>query len=156
MLLTICIFVNGGIGGSGSQHSQSLEAWLLHTPGLKVVYPSTPWESKGLLTSCILDDDPCVHLESMKVRSMKGDVPVVSYGIPLGVAKVKRGGTDISVITYGWQVHEALAAAAELAKEDISVEVLDLRSLVPLDYRRVLESVKKTGRALVVHAATEF
>ena len=156
MPLTIRVFVNGGIGGSGAQHSQSLEAWLLHTPGLKVVYASTPWESKGLLTSCIYDDDPCVHLESMKVRSMKGEVPLASYRIPLGVAKVKREGTDISVITYGWQVHEALAASAVLEKENISVEVVDLRSLVPLDYCRVLESVKKTGRALVVHAATEF
>jgi pyruvate/2-oxoglutarate/acetoin dehydrogenase E1 component len=156
MPLTIRVFVNGGIGGSGAQHSQSLEAWMLHTPGLKVAYPSTPWESKGLLTSCILDEDPCVHLESMKVRSMKGEVPVASYAIPLGVAKVKREGSDISIITYGWQVHEALGAAAELAKENISVEVLDLRSLLPLDYHRVLQSVKKTGRALVVHAATEF
>jgi len=156
MPLTIRVFVNGGIGGSGAQHSQSLEAWLLHTPGLKVVYASTPWESKGLLTSCIDDDDPCVHLESMKVRSMKGEVPLASYRIPLGVAKVKREGSHISVITYGWQVHEALAASVVLEKENISVEVLDLRSLVPLDYYRVLESVKKTGRALVVHAATEF
>jgi 2-oxoisovalerate dehydrogenase E1 component len=95
-------------------------------------------------------------MESMKVRGMKGEVPVASYRIPLGVAKVKREGTDISVITYGWQVHEALAAAEVLAKDNISVEVLDLRSLVPLDYYRILDSVKKTRRALVVHAATEF
>ncbi|MDB5576331.1 MAG: hypothetical protein JWR80_1507 [Bradyrhizobium sp.] len=156
MPLTIRVFVNGGIGGSGAQHSQSLEAWMLHTPGLKIAYPSTPWESKGLLTTCIHDEDPCVHLESMKVRSMKGEVPTASYRIPLGVAKVKRDGADISVITYGWQVHEALAAADTLSQEGISVEVLDLRSLLPLDYHRVLDSVKKTRRALVVHAATEF
>jgi len=156
MPLTIRVFVNGGIGGSGAQHSQSLEAWMLHTPGLKVVYPSTPWESKGLLTSCIFDEDPSVHLESMKVRSMKGEVPIESYRIPIGVAKVKREGTDLSVITYGWLVHEALAAAETLAQDGINIEVLDLRSLLPLDYYRVLDSVKKTRRALVVHAATEF
>jgi pyruvate/2-oxoglutarate/acetoin dehydrogenase E1 component/TPP-dependent pyruvate/acetoin dehydrogenase alpha subunit len=154
--LTLRVFVNGGIGGSGAQHSQSLEAWMLHTPGLKVVYPSTAYESKGLLTSCIFDDDPCVHLESMKVRLIKGEVPLESYRIPIGVAKVKREGRDLTVITYGWQVHEALAAAEELATEDISVEVLDLRSLLPLDYHRILASVRKTGRALIVHAATEF
>ncbi len=156
MPLTIRMFVGGGIGGFGAQHSQSLEAWLLHTPGLKVVYPSTPREMKGLLTSCILDEDPCVHLESMKIRGLKEAVPVDSYRIPLGVAKVKRPGTDLTVVTYGWHVHEALAAAETLEKEGINIEVLDLRSLVPLDYHRVLESVKKTRRALVVHAATEF
>jgi pyruvate/2-oxoglutarate/acetoin dehydrogenase E1 component len=155
--LTIRVLVAGGIGGFGAQHSQSLEAWLLHTPGLKVVYPSTPFEAKGLLTSCIFDDDPCVHLESMMLTfSAKGDVPVGDYRIPLGVAKVKREGADISLITFGWQVSQCLAAAEELQKEGISAEVLDLRSLMPLDYHRILDSVKKTRRALVVHAATEF
>jgi pyruvate/2-oxoglutarate/acetoin dehydrogenase E1 component/TPP-dependent pyruvate/acetoin dehydrogenase alpha subunit len=156
MPITIRVFVNGGIGGSGAQHSQSLEALMLHTPGLKVVYPSTAWESKGLLTSCIFDEDPCVYMESTKVRGMKSAVPVDSYRIPIGVAKVKREGTDISVITYGWQVQEALTAAEILAKDEVSVEVLDLRTLMPLDYHRILASVKKTRRALVVHAATEF
>lgn len=156
MPLTIRVIVNGGVGGAGAQHSQSLEAWMLHTPGLKVVYPSTAWESKGLLTSCIFDEDPCVHLESTKVRMLRSEVPIEAYRIPIGVAKVKREGTDISLITYGWQVHEALAAAETLAKEGISAEVLDLRTLMPLDYHRILESVKKTGRALVVHAAVEF
>ncbi len=156
MPLTIRVFVNGGIGGSGAQHSQSLEALMLHMPGLKIVYPSTPWESKGLLTSCIFDEDPCIAMESTKVRGMKGPVPVDSYRIPIGVANVKREGTDISVITYGWQVHETLVAAETLAQENISVEVIDLRTLLPLDYHRVLASVRKTGRALVVHAAVEF
>jgi len=156
MPLTIRIIVGGGLGGLGAQHSQSLEAWLLHIPGLKVVYPSTPFEAKGLLTSCIFDEDPCVHLESMKVRLFKGETPTESYRIPLGVAKVKRPGTDLSIITYGWHVAESLAAAEVLAKDGIDVEVVDLRSLVPLDYHRVLDSVKKTRRALVVHAATEF
>lgn len=156
MPITIRVFVNGGIGGSGAQHSQSLEAMMLHTPGMKVVYPSTAWETKGLLTSCIFDEDPCVSMESTKVRLMKSPVPIESYRIPIGVAKVKREGTDISIITYGWQVHEALAAAETLAEEGVSVEVLDLRTLMPLDYHRILDSVKKTRRALVVHAATEF
>lgn len=156
MPMTMRILVGGGIGGFGAQHSQSLEAWLLHVPGLKVVYPSTPFEAKGLLNSCIYDDDPCVHLESLKVRVMKGEVPSESYRIPLGVAKVKRPGTDISIITYGWQVAEALNAAETLAQGSVDVEVLDLRSLMPIDFHRVLDSVRKTRRALVVHAATEF
>jgi pyruvate/2-oxoglutarate/acetoin dehydrogenase E1 component len=98
-----------------------------------------------------------VHLESMALMfAGKQDVPVGDYRIPLGVAKVKREGTDISLITFGWQVHQCLAAAEELAKEGVSAEVVDLRSLMPIDYHRILDSVKKTGRALVVHAATEF
>jgi pyruvate/2-oxoglutarate/acetoin dehydrogenase E1 component/TPP-dependent pyruvate/acetoin dehydrogenase alpha subunit len=155
--MTIRMMVGGGIGGFGAQHSQSLEAWLLHTPGLKVTCPSTPFDAKGLLLSCIFDDDPCVQLESIKMlRGIRDEVPVADYRIPLGVAKVRREGSDISVISYGWQVQECLAAAEELQKDGVSLEVIDLRTLVPLDYHRVLESVKKTRRALVVHAATEF
>jgi 2-oxoisovalerate dehydrogenase E1 component len=155
--LTIRMMVGGGTGGFGAQHSQSLEAWLLHTPGLKVTFPSTPFDAKGLLLSCIYDEDPCVQLESIKLlRGSRGEAPAGDYRIPLGVAKVRREGTDITAVTYGWQVPECLAAAEELQKEGISVEVIDLRTLVPLDYYRVLESVKKTRRAIVVHAATEF
>jgi 2-oxoisovalerate dehydrogenase E1 component len=155
--LTMRVLVGGGLGGFGAQHSQSLEAWMLHTPGLKVAYPSNPYDAKGLLLSCIFDEDPCVHLESMMlVLTNKGEVPVGDYRIPLGVAKVKREGTDISLITYGWQVQQCLAAAEELQKEGVNAEVIDLRTLMPLDYHRVLDSVKKTRRALVVHAATEF
>ena len=155
--LTIRMIVGGGLGGTGAQHSQSLESWLLHTPGLKVVYPSTPFDAKGLLLSCIFDEDPCIHLEPMALlRSLKGEVPVDDYRIPLGVAKIRRPGTDITLITYGWQVAQCLKAAEELEQDGISAEVIDLRSLVPLDYHRVLDSVKKTRRALVVHAATEF
>jgi pyruvate/2-oxoglutarate/acetoin dehydrogenase E1 component/TPP-dependent pyruvate/acetoin dehydrogenase alpha subunit len=155
--LTMRIMVGGGIGGFGAQHSQSLEAWLLHTPGLKVVYPSTPFDAKGLLLSCIFDEDPCVHLESMMLlMSLRGEVPLEDYRIPLGVAKVRREGSDITLVTYGWQVQQCIKAAEELAKEGVSAEVIDLRSLMPLDYCRVLDSVKKTRRALVVHAATEF
>jgi pyruvate/2-oxoglutarate/acetoin dehydrogenase E1 component/TPP-dependent pyruvate/acetoin dehydrogenase alpha subunit len=155
--MTIRIMAGGGIGGFGAQHSQSLESWLLHTPGLKVAYPSNPFDAKGLLASCIFDEDPCVHMESMMLlMTQKAEVPLADYRIPLGVAKVKREGSDITLISYGWQVHQCLAAAEELQKEGISAEVIDLRTLVPLDYQRILDSVKKTRRALVVHAATEF
>ncbi len=155
--LTIRMMVGGGIGGFGAQHSQSLEAWLLHTPGLKVVYPSNPFDAKGLLLSCIFDEDPCVHMESMMLlMTCRGEVPVEDYRIPLGVANVRREGSDITLVTYGWQVQQCLNAADKLAKEGVSAEVIDLRSLVPIDYLRVLDSVKKTRRALVVHAATEF
>jgi 2-oxoisovalerate dehydrogenase E1 component len=157
MPLTLRVMVGGGIGGFGAQHSQSLEAWLLHLPGLKVVYPSTPRDAKGLLASCIADPDPCIHMESMKTMfGAREDVPVEPYKIPLGVAKVRRPGTDISLITYGWQVHECLAAAEALNADGVSAEVVDLRSLLPLDYHRVLDSARKTRRALIVHAATEF
>ena len=155
--LTIRTIAGGGIGGFGAQHSQSTEALLLHTPGLKIVYPSTPTEAKGLLLSCIFDDDPCIQFESMMLTyALREEVPLGDYRIPLGVAKVKRVGSDISLITYGWQVMHCLKAAEELAKVGISAEVLDLRTLMPLDYDRILTSVEKTGRALVVHAATEF
>jgi pyruvate/2-oxoglutarate/acetoin dehydrogenase E1 component/TPP-dependent pyruvate/acetoin dehydrogenase alpha subunit len=156
--MTMRILCAGGLGGFGAQHSQSLESWLLHVPGLKVVYPSTTLDARGLLTTCIFDDDPCVHLESMALvfGAPKQEVPVGDYRIPLGVAKVRREGTDISLISFGWQVNQCMAAAEELAKEGVDAEVIDLRSLMPLDYHRVLDSVKKTRRALVVHAATEF
>jgi 2-oxoisovalerate dehydrogenase E1 component len=156
--LTMRILCAGGLGGFGAQHSQSLESWLLHVPGLKVAYPSTTLDAYGLLSTSIFDEDPCVHLESMSLlfSAPKQDVPLGEYRIPFGVAKVRREGTDISLISFGWQVNLCLAAAEELAKEGVSVEVIDLRSLMPLDYHRVLDSVKKTRRALVVHAATEF
>lgn len=155
--LTIRTICAGGVGGIGAQHSQSLESWVLHSPGLKVVYPSTPIEAKGLLLSCIFDDDPCVHIESMAILfALKEHVPVGDYRIPLGVAKVKRPGKDITLITYGMFVGKCLAVAEKLAAEGIDAEVIDLRTLMPIDYHRVLESVNKTGRALVVHLATEF
>jgi pyruvate dehydrogenase E1 component beta subunit len=140
----------------GAQHSQSLEAWLMHVPGLKVVVPSTPADAKGLLTSCIEDDDPCVFMEPMMSLYSPGPVPAGYSPVPLGRAEVRRAGSDATVITWGWQVAEALAAAEVLAGEGVSVEVLDLRSLVPLDREAILASVAKSGRAVVVHAATQF
>jgi 2-oxoisovalerate dehydrogenase E1 component len=155
--MTIRVQLGGGLGGFGAQHSQSLEAWLTHTPGIKVLYPSNPVDAKGMLLSAINDPDPVVVLESMMLLyTQKAEVPVGDYRIPLGVAKVKREGTDVTLISYGWELLNCMAAAEELAKEGISVEVIDLRSLVPIDYHRILQSVKKTGRAVVVHAAVEF
>ena len=153
------ITIRTSVGGGrqfGAQHSQSLEAWLMHVPGLKVVVPSTPRDAKGLLTSCIFDDDPCVHMETMSLLFTRGPVPDGPFEVPLGVADVKRPGTDVTVVTWGWQVPEALAAAEALATEGTEVEVVDLRSLVPLDRRAVLASVARTRRLLVVHAATRF
>jgi acetoin:2,6-dichlorophenolindophenol oxidoreductase subunit beta len=153
------ITIRTAVGGGrqfAAQHSQSLEAWMMHIPGLKVAVPSTPRDAKGLLTSCIFDDDPCIHMESMMALYSTGPVPAGSFSIPLGVADVKRDGTDVTVVTWGWQVQEALAAAEAVAADGTSVEVLDLRTLVPLDRAAVLESVARTRRLLVVHAATQF
>jgi pyruvate/2-oxoglutarate/acetoin dehydrogenase E1 component/TPP-dependent pyruvate/acetoin dehydrogenase alpha subunit len=155
--MTIRMQLGGGMGGFGAQHSQSLEAWLTHAPGIKVLYPSNPIDAKGMLLSAINDPDPVVVLESiMLLFTQKAEVPTGDYRIPLGVAKVCREGSDVTLISYGWELHNCLAAAEKMAKEGISAEVIDLRSLVPIDFYRILESVKKTGRAVVVHAAVEF
>lgn len=142
--------VGGGLH-VGAQHSQMLEAWLTHTPGLNVVVPSTPTEARALLHACIADDDPCVFIEQVPLLSRRGvvdDVPV-----PLGVADIKRPGHDVTVITYGRQVHDALAVAESLAASGPDVEVLDLRSLAPLDTGAVYESVHRTRRAVIFHEA---
>jgi 2-oxoisovalerate dehydrogenase E1 component len=146
----------GNVGSFGAQHSQSLEAWLTHTPGMKVVFPSTPADAKGLLLAAIDDEDPVVFFESMRLYFTPGEVPLAEYRIPLGSADVKRAGKDISIISYGWAVTEALAAAEQLAADGIDAEVVDLRSLVPLDRDTLLASVAKTGRALITHAAVQF
>jgi len=154
--LTIRTVSAGFVGSFGAQHSQSLEAWLTHVPGLKVVYPSTAADAKGLLLSCIWDDDPCVFFEAARVYFNPGPVPEGDYRIPLGLADVKREGTDLTIVTYGWPVIESLGVAEQLAGEGVSIEVVDLRSLVPLDIGTVLDSVRKTGRALVVHSGVGF
>jgi pyruvate/2-oxoglutarate/acetoin dehydrogenase E1 component len=146
-----------GVPRFGAQHVQSLEAWFMHIPGIKVVMPSTAADAKGLLTSCIADNDPCLFIESVAMAfAPKGEVPIGVYSVPLGMADVKRAGSDVTVVTYGQAVHTALAAAHALADEGISLEVIDLRTLVPLDMPKVLESVRKTTRAVVVHNATTF
>jgi pyruvate/2-oxoglutarate/acetoin dehydrogenase E1 component len=136
----------------GAQHSQMLEAWMVHTPGLKVVVPSTPADAKGLLTTCVEDEDPCVFIEMAALYPVKGDVPTGRHVVPLGKADIKRPGSDLTVVTYGRQVHDALAAANALDGE-IDVEVIDLRSLQPWDRDTVMTSVARTRRAVVVHQA---
>ncbi len=143
---------------AGPQHSQAFEAWAMHTPGLKVVWPSTAADAAGLLNTCLTDDDPCLFIESMKLYygGGKGPVPLADYAIPLGQADVKRQGSDVTVATYGVTVHSALQAAEELAAEGISVEVVDLRTLVPLDLDTVLDSVRRTTRLVVAHESVGF
>ena len=142
--------------GSGSaeaaQHSQSLEAWFMHTPGLKVVMPATVYDVKGLLKSAIRDDNPVVFLWNRRLFGLVEDVPDGEWTVPLGQAAVKRQGTDLTLIATSYMVHEAMAAADSLTSE-ISTEVIDIRSIVPLDLDTVLTSIKKTGRLLVVHEA---
>jgi pyruvate/2-oxoglutarate/acetoin dehydrogenase E1 component len=155
--ITIRTMVGGG-SGNGAQHSQSLESWLVNVPGLKVVCPSNPLDGKGLLLSSIFDDDPCVVMEMSRVifHKQKMDVPLGDYRVPIGQASVRRSGADISIISWGRIVNEALTAADELADEGIAAEVIDLRTLVPLDIATITESVAKTGRAVVAHAAVQF
>jgi pyruvate/2-oxoglutarate/acetoin dehydrogenase E1 component/TPP-dependent pyruvate/acetoin dehydrogenase alpha subunit len=154
--ITLRMLTAGNVGSFGAQHSQSLEAWFAHIPGLKFVAPSNAADAKGLLLSCIDDPDPCIFLEAMRCYFVPGAVPEAPYRIPLGQAAVARAGTDITLISYSWAMQEALAAAEQLAAQGISAEVVDLRSIVPLDLPTVLASVAKTGRAMVVHAAVEF
>lgn len=141
----------GGIHGA-LYHSQSIEAFFCHVPGLKVVAPATPYDAKGLLKSSIEDPDPVLFLEHKKCyRLIKGDVPEEDYRIPIGKADIKRVGGDLTVITYGLMLHYSLEAADELAREGIDVEVVDLRTLLPLDTDAILTSVRKTSKVLIVH-----
>jgi pyruvate dehydrogenase E1 component beta subunit len=139
--------------GNAAQHSQSLEAWFCHIPGLKVVLPSTPADAKGLLKSAIRDDNPVIFLEHKVLYFTKGAVPNGEYTIPLGVADIKRQGKDLTIVGIHTMVGKALKAAEELAKEGIDIEVIDPRTLVPLDEATIVESVKKTGRLIVSHEA---
>lgn len=144
----------GGSGtGAAGQHSQSLEAWLVHVPGLKVVMPSTPYDVKGLLKTAIRDDNPVVFIETKTVYNKKGEVPEEDYVIPFGVADVKRVGRDVTVLATGVMVHRSLEAAEILAKEGIDVEVIDPRTLVPFDKETLVKSVIKTGKLIIVHEA---
>jgi pyruvate dehydrogenase E1 component beta subunit len=151
------IRTSAGAGmGFGAQHSELLEAWAVHTPGIKVAIPCTPADAKGLLLTAIFDDDPVLFIEQMMMYwnpAFAGVVPDGDVRIPFGVADIKRTGTDVTVVSYGKQVHDCLAVAETLAGEGISVEVVDLRTLVPLDERCVLDSVARTSRAVVVHEA---
>ncbi|HUM84754.1 MAG TPA: alpha-ketoacid dehydrogenase subunit beta [Lachnospiraceae bacterium] len=141
--------------GAAAQHSQSLEAMLCHIPGLKVVVPSTPFDAKGLLKSAIRDNNPVVFLEQKLLYRTKGMVPDREYLIPLGKADTKRIGTDCTIVTYGRMTQLSLKAAETLSNEGISCEIIDLRTLLPLDRMAVLESVKKTKHLLIVHEAVK-
>lgn len=144
----------GGLRG-GPFHSANTEAWFFHVPGLKLVAPSTPLDAKGLIKAAIRDPNPVLYYESKYLyRHVKDELPEDDYVVPIGKADVKREGGDITVVTYGVGVHWALEAAERVAGEGVSVEVLDLRTLLPLDRHAVLESVRKTGKVLVVHEDT--
>ncbi|WP_186669452.1 alpha-ketoacid dehydrogenase subunit beta [Sporosarcina sp. BP05] len=144
----------GGGVATPEMHADSLEGLVASQPGLKVVIPSTPYDAKGLLISAIRDDNPVIFLEHMKLyRSFRQEVPEEEYTIPLGKADVKREGKDLSIITYGAMVHESLKAAEELEKEGFSVEVIDLRTIQPMDIETIIASVEKTNRAMVVQEA---
>lgn len=143
----------GGIRG-GHYHSQSPEAYFCHTPGLKVVMPSNPIDTKGLLTAAIRQNDPVIFMEPKRVyRASRADVPEGEYEVPIGVAKVARQGKDVTLVAWSAMVHTALEAAEQAAVQGIEVEVVDLRTLVPLDTETLVASVKKTGRAVVAHEA---
>jgi pyruvate dehydrogenase E1 component beta subunit len=133
-----------------AHHSQSLEAWFMHVPGLKIAMPSTPYDAKGMLKTAIRDDNPVMFFEHKLLYNIKGPVPEEEYTVPLGVADVKRKGEDVTIVATLYMVHKSLAAAEELSKKGISVEVVDPRTLVPLDKQAIINSVKKTGRIVIV------
>jgi pyruvate/2-oxoglutarate/acetoin dehydrogenase E1 component len=153
----LTVRVKAGVNFSaGCQHSHNLEAWVAHCPGLKVIYPSTPHDAKGLLLSAIFDPNPVIVIEELPLYWTKGAVQDGDYRIPIGKAQVIRHGGDCTVASYGGAVHTVLEAANALSDQGISLEVIDLRSLVPFDKDCILDSLKKTGRLVVVHDAARF
>jgi acetoin:2,6-dichlorophenolindophenol oxidoreductase subunit beta len=151
----LVVRMKSGAGiGAGCQHSHNLEAWAAHCPGLKVVMPGTPADAKGLLKSAIRDPNPVVFIEDMMLYFFPGPVPEEEYLIPIGPADVKRPGKDVTVVTWSKMLGVAFKAADQLAREGIDVEIVDLRTLVPLDKETILNSVRKTGRLVVLHEAT--
>ena len=147
----------GGAGlSAGPQHSQSLEAWLAHVPGLKVALPSSPYDVKGLMVAAVRDDNPTVVVLNKRMLGSKGPVPEEIYEIPLGQAATVRPGRDATIIAVGRMVPESVTAAGELAESGIDVEVIDVRTVQPLDSPTILESIRRTNRALVVHEAVTF
>lgn len=145
----------GGGLNAGPQHSQCLEAWFAHVPGLKVVMPATPHDAKGLLKSAIRDDNPVIVVENKSLHALKGMIPEEEYLVPIGVADVKKEGTDVTIVAAGRMVHESLKAAKALEKEGVHAEVVDLRSIQPWDKETVFNSVGKTHRLVVVHEAVK-
>ena len=153
--MTVRTGVSSGFG-TGATHSQCLEAFFMHTPGIKVAMPSTPRDAKGLLTACIFDDDPCLIFEHYTLYQTRGPVPEEPYDLPIGKARIVQEGADLTLISYGPQVQLCEVAANRLAEDGVGVEIIDLRWLVPLDRKAILDSVAKTRRAIVVHQATRF
>src|SRR6056300_275306 len=147
---------NGQAGQLAATHSQSFEAFYAHVPGLKVITPSNPYDAKGLLKSAIRDDDPVLIMESEKMYGDKGEIPEGEYIVPIGVADIKRKGDDVTIVSFGKIIKEAFTAADELAKEGISCEIIDLRTIRPLDWDTVMKSVKKTNRLVVLEESWPF
>ncbi|MBT8267237.1 MAG: pyruvate dehydrogenase complex E1 component subunit beta [Bacteroidia bacterium] len=146
----------GSAGQLAATHSQAFESWFANTPGLKVIVPSNPYDAKGLLKSAIRDDDPVIFMESEQMYGDKGEVPDGEYILPIGVAEIKRAGNDVTVVSFGKIIKEAYKAADELEKEGISCEVIDLRTVRPLDIDAVINSVKKTNRLVILEEAWPF
>lgn len=146
----------GSAGQLGATHSQAFESWYANCPGLKVIVPSNPYDAKGLLKSAIRDDDPVIFMESEQMYGDKGEVPEGEYTLPIGVAEVKRIGKDVTLVSFGKILKEAIIAAEELTKEGIDVEVIDLRTIRPLDYATIFESVKKTNRLVILEESWPF
>ncbi len=147
---------NGSAGQLGAQHSQAFESWYANIPGIKVVSVSNPYDAKGLLKSAIRDEDPVVFMESEVMYGDVGEVPEEEYLIPIGKADIKRSGTDVTIVSFNKMMKVALGAADELAKEGISAEVIDLRTIRPLDWHTIMESVKKTNRLVIVEEQWPF
>jgi len=146
----------GSAGQLAATHSQAFESWYANCPGLKVIVPSNPYDAKGLLKSAIRDDDPVIFMESEQMYGDKGEVPEGEYTLPIGVAEIKRSGKDVTLVSFGKILKEALHAAEELAKEGIDCEVIDLRTIRPLDYDTIFESVRKTNRLVILEESWPF
>ena len=146
----------GSAGQLAATHSQAFESWYANCPGLKVIVPSNPYDAKGLLKSAIRDNDPVIFMESEQMYGDKGEVPEGEYTLPIGVADIKRPGKDVTIVSFGKILKEALLAAEELAKENIDCEVIDLRTIRPMDYQTIFESVKKTNRLVILEESWPF
>jgi len=146
----------GSAGQLGATHSQAFESWFANTPGLKVIVPSNPYDAKGLLKAAIRDDDPVIFMESEQMYGDKGEVPEDEYLIEIGKADIKREGSDVTIVSFGKIIKEAYKAAEQLAEEDISCEIIDLRTVRPLDHDAILESVKKTNRLVILEESWPF
>jgi len=146
----------GSAGQLAATHSQAFESWYANCPGLKVIVPSNPYDAKGLLKSAIRDNDPVIFMESEQMYGDKGEVPEGEYNLPIGVADIKRKGDDVTIISFGKIIKEAFIAAEQLAKEGIECEIIDLRTVRPLDYNTIYESVKKTNRLVILEEAWPF